>query len=668
MFLKLQQSLVLALLVLVVGPLAAQEFDAETVSLDTVRMNAFLAAEAETVRREAAERIDTPQKLEHERQTLHREFMFMLGLNPLPPREDLQMTHVRTVKRKGYEIDVLHYQSMPGFYVTANLYRPTTGKGPYPAVVWGPGHSPGEHGAKALRQNYAIPWVRNGYICLVIDPIQVAEVFGVHRGTQTWGKWDWFSRGYTPMGIEAWNAMRGVDYLLSRDDVDGERLTINGVSGGGHLSWMAGAADPRITVVQPVAGTADVLEHITRNLMRMHCDCAYFINTYRHDWPTLAALISPRPLLLHNSTEDPYYPIAGYTRVHDRAKEIYRQQGVEDKVGMFNVPGRHGYTQPQREKAVEWSDRWLKGIESEIHEQPFEEVPGEELGALGGMFAKHPANINDRIDKLLVPEARLRQFDDPSEWKLERARILENLRNVTFRNLPASHSPKVVARGENGAVMLETEAGIQVGMFSNIPSSEKMGAVLYVASPGDTEVEGMWKFMRAYPFPGLSASRHMVYPRGTGRESWNTVLSSRYQRGAMVLGRSLGDMRIQDILCSIESICSHHTFDGELTLTGRGDAGILAAYAALLDSRVTRLILSDPPVSHRNGPVLLNVLRYTDIPQVLAMLAPRVELVFLGQPDGAFDYTKDIYKLVGAEKKIRVMQTVAQTLNHPIRD
>ena len=87
------------------------------------------------------------------------------------------------------------------------------------------------------------------------------------------------------MAIEVWNAMRSVDYLQSRPDVDGSKLTINGVSGGGHLSWMAGTADSRFTVVQPVAGTADVREHVERNLQHMHCDCAYFINIYREDWP-----------------------------------------------------------------------------------------------------------------------------------------------------------------------------------------------------------------------------------------------------------------------------------------------------------------------------------------------------------------------------------------------
>ena len=227
-------------------------------------------------------------------------------------------------------------------------------------MIWGPGHSGHEYGAKVLRQSYAIPWVGAGYICLIIDPMQVSEVFSMHRGTHSWDRYDWYCRGFSPISVEVWNAIRGLDYLVSRDDVDAERITINGVSGGGHLSWMAGAVDDRFTVVQPVAATADIQAHVQLDLQAGHCDCAYFINLYRHDWHTLAALICPRPLLTHNSTGDPIYPPEGYNRVMNRARSLYRWFDVDDKDAMTEVEGNHGYFQSQWKAAVEWSDRWLE--------------------------------------------------------------------------------------------------------------------------------------------------------------------------------------------------------------------------------------------------------------------------------------------------------------------
>lgn len=106
-------------------PFAAQEeLDVESVSMDPERMLKYLDAEGEKLSQEAWKRINTAEKLENSRENIHREFLFMIGLDPLPPRTPLKMTQVRKVEREEYTIDVLHYQSLPGFYVTANLYRP----------------------------------------------------------------------------------------------------------------------------------------------------------------------------------------------------------------------------------------------------------------------------------------------------------------------------------------------------------------------------------------------------------------------------------------------------------------------------------------------------------------------------------------------------------------
>ena len=131
----------------------------------------------------------------------------------------------------------------------------------------------------------------------------------------------------------------------------------------------------------------------------------------------------------------------------------------------------------------------------------------------------------------------------------------------------------------------------------------------------------------------------------------------------MLVGRTVDDMRLYDVLCAVDQVASHPSFDGtELTVAGKGAAGILGAYAALLDHRITRVILHSPPLSHKNGPIFLNILRYTDIPQALAMLAPR-ELVFLTHEIDAFCYTRDIYSLHDARESFRRCYTVPQALN-----
>ncbi|MBW7997866.1 MAG: prolyl oligopeptidase family serine peptidase [Candidatus Glassbacteria bacterium] len=645
-------------------PLAAQEINVETASLDIEMVQRFLEHEAAKTTAYSKSLVSSREAIEANRERLYREYMYMIGLDPLPPRTPLHVTTVRTVERDEYTVEVLHFQSMPGYYVTANVYVPKKGGGPFPAVVWGPGHSSGPYGAKALRQNYAIPWVRNGYVCMIVDPVQVAEVFGIHRGTSVRGIHGWHSRGYTPIGIEVWNAMRAVDYLLTRSDVDGEKLTINGVSGGGHLSWMAGAADNRFTVVQPVAGTADVQAHVELNLQNMHCDCAYFLNTYRHDWPTLAALIAPRALLMHNSTGDAYYPPEGYERVLGRAKEIFGFFGVPEKTDMFEVEGRHGYTQPQREKAVEWSDRWLKGKITEVRERPFEPVEPRQLGSLGGLYAEHPPNINARVHEVLIPAAEAKPFANLLDWKWHRAQVMEKLREVVFRNMPTNFAAARNEPGRRGQFLLETEPGVKVGIWIDLPESaeRKSPAILYVASPGDRNGPN-WHFNNSYPFDPQRYTMNYVYPRGTGREPWDEHAKRKVQRTAVIVGRTLDDMRLADVLAAVDFLVRHPAHDGSpVTVIGKGRMGVIAAYAALLDERIGRVILHRPPLSHNEAPVFLNVLRYTDIPQALAMLAPR-ELVFLTGEVEHFAFTRSIYELYGAGKNFRRCWTVAQALN-----
>ncbi|MFC1607492.1 prolyl oligopeptidase family serine peptidase [Candidatus Latescibacterota bacterium] len=662
--LKKHYVVVVALLIGLVHPglSRTEELSPETVSVDSERMIRFLVSEAKILGSEARERIRTKAKLDSERSKLRKEFRFMLGLEPLPERTPLHITHVRTIDRAEYTIDVVHFQSLPGFYVTANIYKPNAGKAPYPAVIWGPGHSNHPNGAKALRQLYAIPWVRDGYICMMIDPIQVAEVYGVHRGTHSWDRYDWFARGYTPAGIEVWNAMRAVDYLLTRSDVDSDRLTINGVSGGGHLSWMTGAADERITVVQPVAGTADVQAHVELDLQRRHCDCAYFINTYRHDWPTLAALICPRPLLMHNSSEDGYYPPEGYTRVLERAQEIYANSGAPGRTAMFEVPGHHGYFQSQREKAVEWSNRWLFNRDTTVKEHPFDEVPGEQLAALDG---KTPENaINDRIHELLIPAASLNLPVTKRGWEERVGGVMKDLTSVVFRNMPITRSGRKVTDTGNGGFVIETEPGILIGMSEYIPggAGDKHPSLIYIASPGDTE-SSAWNFLRTYPYLDDSTGRYIVYPRGIGTALWDGTQRRRFERSAMLLGRTVDSMRLYDILCAVDYVTSLPGYDGEtLTIVGKGVQGVLGTYAAILDERISRVILHSPSLSHTNGPTFLNILRYTDIPEALAMLAPR-DLVFLTPDIERFSFTRDIYSLVGAKDNFRRAQTVTQVLN-----
>jgi hypothetical protein len=143
----------------------------------------------------------------------------MLGLAPLPEKTDLHATVTGTLDIGDVTIEKVHFQSRPGLYVTANLYRPRLVKKgqKFPTILYQCGHSnQGRDGNKAGYQRHGLWFASNGYVCLMVDTLQLGEVAGKHHGTHNLGRWWWHSRGYTPAGVECWNAIRAIDYLVSR--------------------------------------------------------------------------------------------------------------------------------------------------------------------------------------------------------------------------------------------------------------------------------------------------------------------------------------------------------------------------------------------------------------------------------------------------------------------
>ncbi len=240
------------------------------------------------------------------------EYFYMLGLSPQPEKTPLAAKVTATLEGDGYVVDMLHYQSRPRLYVTANLYRPAKVESgdKLPAILYVCGHSGrGRNGNKVAYQSHGIWFARHGYICLVVDTLQLGEIAATHHGTYNLGRWWWHSRGYTPAGVEAWNGIRGIDYLVSRPDVDPSRIAVTGISGGGAATFWVAAADPRIAVAVPVSGMADLESYVPNRVINGHCDCMFLHNTFRWPWTRIASLVAPRPMLFTNSDDDAIFPL-----------------------------------------------------------------------------------------------------------------------------------------------------------------------------------------------------------------------------------------------------------------------------------------------------------------------------------------------------------------------
>ncbi len=166
------------------------------------------------------------------------------------------------------------------------------------------------------------------------------------------------------------------------------------------------------------------------------------------------------------------------------------------------------------------------------------------------------------------------------------------------------------------------------------------------------EVENDAGLDKVLPFLG-NDSYFLTYVRGTVQAAWlsnqwNKKSPPNYvERSHALLGRTVDEGRVCDICAELQIPSKQKV---PVKLIGHGEAGILAAYAALFDPNVKEVVVIDPPRSHKQGPYFPNVLRILDIPEALGLLAP-LPLTILGD-DPVFDRTAAIYQAAGAPAKL----------------
>jgi dipeptidyl aminopeptidase/acylaminoacyl peptidase len=219
-----------------------------------------LAREALEARRKTVDRIRTPEDLAARRKYIRDHIVASLG--GLPDRTPLNPQVVGTIEGDGYRVEKVVFESQPRFFVTANLYVPKGGRGPYPAVLFPLGHEEGSKSHHAW-QHVLISLAKKGYVALAWDPVGQGERVQLYDEDFGGSKVVRSTTEHTILGLQClltgdaiarytiWDGIRALDYLLSRPEVDPKRIGVTGNSGGGtHTSYLA-ALDDRFQVAAP---------------------------------------------------------------------------------------------------------------------------------------------------------------------------------------------------------------------------------------------------------------------------------------------------------------------------------------------------------------------------------------------------------------------------------
>ncbi|WP_163379001.1 dienelactone hydrolase family protein [Cyclobacterium sp. SYSU L10401] len=624
----------------------------------------YLQQEADAITNNFSPGVISPEEWEKIKPEHYDQFVEMMGFSMDKKRTPPPVTHTGTLQENSYKIEKFYYASSPGLYVPANLYVPDGIQSPRPAILYLCGHA---HGQKAHYQAHARRLAELGFVVLIFDTLQFGEVWGHHWGPYNQGWFHWYSRGYNPAAVELWNAIRGLDYLATRNEVDMGNIGVTGISGGGSQSWYMAAADPRVKAAAPVCGAGTLDSQVGERRIDGHCDCMMPNNGFQIDFQTIGALIAPRPLLIAQSDQDELYGIASTRDFYQKLSAFYAQFEAEDNISLVATPGGHSYHEKSRKAIFSFFLHHLMGKDipptqlSDISTEPSDLQQADNLKVYGETAPQGDLTpvIQDHFIKTPSPP------DISNEEDLNRYRhqVKDYLLTRTFGAFPQEpealdgqqiyHTADLAPYG-NKTFSFTSEKGwrLKLNVFYRKPPEERHPLTIILRSPGE-ERWGSESFAQK-----VAKGQNVAYleVRGTGEVGWAPELNWHVRRAAAWTGRTLASMQVYDAGRALEYARTLPGVDPEkVSIAARDGMGAVALYAAFLDEQCEQVFLQNPPSTHdkespENGRdvalELLNVLRVTDVYQLPALISP-TRVVFEGKIPEAFYWSEEVLEKTG---------------------
>lgn len=306
---------------------------------------------------------------------LRRQILFAAGLSPMPARTPLNVKITHRVERNGYTVDALLIETMPGYFLGANLYRPAGKPRPYPAILLPHGHW--KRGRLEDQATYSVPALGanlalQGYIALAYDMVGYNDTKQTPHsfGGPAEDLWAW-----NTMGIQLWNSLRAVDFLQSLPEVDSRRIGATGGSGGATQTFLLAAVDDRIHVAAPV--------DMVSAYMQGGDPCEEAPNLRLGTTNVeIASMMAPRPMLLVSSTRDwtKHTPSEEFPWI----QRIYKLYRAPDDVENVHLNAEHNYNRQSREAVYRFLAKRLRMNLSpaELTDRPIDPFADAELLAL----------------------------------------------------------------------------------------------------------------------------------------------------------------------------------------------------------------------------------------------------------------------------------------------
>jgi cephalosporin-C deacetylase-like acetyl esterase len=566
-------------------------------------------------------------------------------------RTPLNVKRTGRLDRGDYRVEKLIYESLPGFYVTASLYIPRSGRPPYPAVLQPLGHS---MNAKAgeIYQSLSIGLAKYGFVVLTYDPIGQGErrifwdsdienskVGGTTAEHSMVGRQSLLA-GESVARYRIWDGMRGIDLLQSLPEVDPKRIGVSGCSGGGTLTAYIAALDDRVQAAAPacyISAWEEQLKGTGPQDAEQQFPDQLRLGLNHGD---LAIALAPKPYLICNTTED-FFPLAGGTRTYEELKRIYALLGAGEKIGRYIGPGGHGMNRDTREAIYAWMKRWLKGDLPAPAPEPALKIEAEE-----DLYCTRTGQVSDSLGGETASTLNVKRLGmiQPARPVKDLARRIESL--TRYRRSTGPLDIRSLGTVEQDGFRVEkltysADGGRLVPALLCLPAQDRdrRRAVLYLDQAGKLSASGLRP--DAVELARMGFTVLALDPSGIGEtavrdnESGPGYLADGVVWLALMVGKPVLGIRIDEILRGLDVLRERNLlFDGRALGFAKGLIGTGLLHAAALDSRIDALILEGNLVSyhavaaapiHRNvfEALIPGVLDQYDLPDLAVAVAPR---------------------------------------------
>jgi cephalosporin-C deacetylase-like acetyl esterase len=564
----------------------------------------------------------------------------------------LNGTVTGVVECEGYRIEKVVFESRPMHRVTANLYVPTKGTGPFPGVAVPCGHSANGK-ASELYQSACALLALNGFVALIYDPICQGErhqlLEAPRHGTTTHALLNVGSLlvGRSVVGYEAWDGIRSIDYLLSREEVDRSKpVGLTGNSGGGTQTTFLMALDARVGPAAPscyimrkqrkyeTLGPADGCQHLPGEV-------ALGIDHVDYFW-----MRAPKPTLILAAEQD-FFDFASTKDAANEAARLYTVLGKPGQTGLVSYDGKHGFSKPLREAAVGWMKQWLLDDVGSVvepvltlHADAAIQVTG--TGQVVTTFDDEVTVADMNRRRAMELAADRRRFWENGTRDTRLAEIRRLIGASEERTKPAVRTTGEIARDgyRIEKLVIQGEGGFPLPALLFVPDGDvaKRPATLYVDGRGKSrDAAGDGEFEKRVRTGHIVLSVDLrgfgeTADRGSEKKFYNTEY--RVANLAMHLGRPLLGQRVDDVLTAADVLAGREDV-GELHLVGIQRAGPVALHAAALDGRFRSVTLRESIVSWVDdvvgktltpdlfGHVVPGALLKYDLPDLARTIAPR---------------------------------------------